>query len=181
MRSLVLVSACPFSTSISDAPKSSSGFIPSSHSTTFLDTHQSCSGSPRRTISPYSMRLNRSVCASLRDMLLSYQRNKAGRPRSARQTPAPPPRSAMQTRHASKQPRGLSARLTAQLTTDQTPLGPRLSHEKRGRQMGECQPLVGFPLTCTRCGGVADCTNCSANRKGPEPRTRTPAREGSTL
>src|SRR5215203_5240188 len=41
--------------------------------------------------------------------------------------------------------------------------------QNEGPADGGGQPLDDDPLTCTRCGGAADCTNRSGNSKGPEP------------
>src|SRR5215207_1578023 len=41
--------------------------------------------------------------------------------------------------------------------------------KKQGPADGGGQPLDDDPLTCTRCGGAADCTKRSGNSKGPEP------------
>ena len=55
-------------------------------------------------------------------------------------------------------------------------IGPGLSHKKRDRLMGACQPLV-YPRVGSSArsrGGAANSTNQSGNSKGPEPPNKGP-------
>src|SRR5215217_1958400 len=46
--------------------------------------------------------------------------------------------------------------------------GPGLSHKEEASRWEDADPSMS-PPTRTRCVGAANCTNCSENRKGPEP------------
>src|SRR5215213_6495541 len=50
-----------------------------------------------------------------------------------------------------------------------TDTGPGLSHKEEASRWEDADTSIS-PLTRTRCVGAANCTNCSGNRKGPEPR-----------